>query len=344
MQWINIKQRRFLVKVLVTGGAGYIGSHTVRELVERGHDIIVLDTLELGYSQALEALGVADKLVQGDMADGALLDRIFQEQKPDAVIHFAAYKQAGESVKNPSKYFTNNFCGTISLLDAMVRNNVKYIVFSSSCAIFGNVANLPVSEDNNLPSPESPYGESKLLVEKALKWYDVAHGLKSISLRYFNVAGAALDAKIGEDWTVSANLIPLTLKAALGRAEAIKVFGTDYPTRDGTCIRDYIHVVDLAVAHILSLENVMKTNQSTAYNLGTGNGNTVKEVVDAAKRITGVDFKVIETERRPGDPAAIWADASKAERELGWKAQYNLEDMISSAYRWHKSHLNGWNS
>jgi UDP-glucose 4-epimerase len=278
------------------------------------------------------------------MADGALLDRVFQEQKPDAVIHFAAYKNAGESVEKPSKYFTNNFCGTLSLLDAMVRNNVKYMVFSSSCAIFGNPQNLPVSEDNNIPNPESPYGESKLMVEKALKWYDQAHGLRSVSLRYFNVAGAALDAKIGEDWTVSLNLIPLTLKAALGQAEAIKIFGTDYPTRDGTCIRDYIHVVDLAIAHIYALDYLAKTNQTTAYNLGTGNGNTVKEVVDTAKKVSGVDFKVIETARRPGDPAAIWADSSKAERELGWKAQYNLEDMVRTAYNWHKSHLHGWKS
>ncbi|MEI6043674.1 MAG: UDP-glucose 4-epimerase GalE [Chloroflexota bacterium] len=332
------------MKVLVTGGAGYIGSHTVRELVERGNEVVILDSLELGYRQALEALGVSDKLVVGDTSDGALLDRIFQEHKPDAVIHFAAYKNAGESMENPSKYFSNNFSATISLLDAMVRNQVKYIVFSSSCAIFGNVQQLPVNEENNLPNPESPYGESKLLVEKALKWYDVAYSLKSVSLRYFNVAGSALDTKIGEDWSVSLNLIPVTLKAALGVTEAIKVFGTDYPTRDGTCIRDYIHVVDLAIAHLYALDYLLKTSQSTAYNLGTGDGSTVKEVIDAAKSISGVDFKVIEVPRRPGDPAAIWADSSKAERELGWKAQYNLDDMVRSAYNWHKSHLQGWKS
>lgn len=332
------------MKVLVTGGAGYIGSHTVRELLERGHEVVILDTLELGYRQAVEALGLTDKMVVGDTADGALLDKLFQEHKPEAVIHFAAYKNPGESVGNPSKYFRNNFSGTLSLLDAMVRNNVKYFVFSSTCAIFGNPQQLPVNEENNVPNPESPYGESKLLVEKALKWYDLAYGLKSVSLRYFNVAGAALDSKIGEDWSVTMNLIPLTLKAALGVADVIKVFGTDYPTRDGTCIRDYIHVVDLAIAHIAALEHVMKTDQSTAYNLGTGNGSTVKEVIDTAKRISGVDFKVVETDRRPGDPMAIWADSSKAERELGWKAQYNLEDMVSSAYNWHKSHLKGWNS
>lgn len=331
------------MKVLVTGGAGYIGSHTVRELVEGGHEVTILDTLELGYRQAVAALGMADKLVVGDTSDGALLDKIFQEHKPEAVIHFAAYKNPGESVKNPSKYFKNNFCGTISLLDAMVRNQVKYFVFSSTCAIFGNPQQLPVNEENNVPNPESPYGESKLLVEKALKWYDTAYDLKSISLRYFNVAGAAFDAKIGEDWSMTQNLIPLTLKAALGVADVIKVFGSDYPTRDGTCVRDYIHVVDLATAHIAALESVMKTNQSSAYNLGTGNGSTVKEVIDTAKRISGVDFKVVEAPRRPGDPMAIWADSAKAERELGWKAKYSLEDMVSSAYNWHKSHTKGWN-
>jgi UDP-glucose 4-epimerase len=298
--------------------------------------------MELGYREALEALGVADKLVVGDMADGTLLDKLFQEQKPDAVIHFAAYKNAGESVEKPSKYFTNNFCGTISLLDAMVRNKVNYIIFSSSCAVFGTPKELPVTEDNNPLMPESPYGESKFMVERALKWYDVGYGLRSASLRYFNVAGAAPDAKIGEDWTVTLNLVPLTLKAALGKADAIKVFGTDYPTRDGTCIRDYIHVVDLAGAHIAALEHLMKTNQTTAYNLGTGNGSTVKEVIDTAKQVSGTDFKVIETARRPGDPVAIWADSSKAERELGWKARYNLEDMVRHAYNWHHSHPNGW--
>jgi len=335
------KKELYLVKVLVTGGAGYIGSHTVRELLEGGHEVIILDSLEQGYREATEALGVSDRLIEGNTADRPLLDRLFQEHKPDAVIHFAAYKNPGESVGNPAKYFHNNFGGTLSLMDAMVQHQVKYLIFSSTCAIFGNPQQLPVSEEN-LPNPESPYGESKLMVEKALKWYDLAYGLKSVSLRYFNVAGASLDSKIGEDWSITLNLIPLVLKAALGVSDSVKVFGTDYPTRDGSCIRDYIHVVDLALAHISALQHLRQSNQTTAYNLGTGNGSTVKEVIDTVRRISGSDFKVIETDRRPGDPMAIWADNTKARHELGWQAQYNLEDMVQSAYDWHKSHLHGW--
>lgn len=329
------------MKILVTGGAGYMGSDMVRELLQREHEVIILDNLENGSVQAVEALGVSDHLIVGDIADSELLDRLFTEHKPQAVIHFAASKRAAESMQNPSKYFRNNFGGTLSLLDVMVRHEVKYMVFSSSGAVFGTPApeECPVSEDNMLPHPESPYGESKLMTEKMLEWYDRAYGLKSVSLRYFNVAGASTDGRIGEDWTISLNFIPVALKAALGVIEQVSVFGTDYPTRDGSCIRDYIHVVDLSIAHIYALEHLMKTNQSTVYNLGTGNGSTVKEVIDLAKRISGVDFKVVEGPRRPGDPVAIWADSSKAERELGWKAQYTLEDMVRTAYNWHKKQL-----
>ncbi len=326
------------MKVLVTGGAGYMGSDMARELLARKHEVILLDSLAQGSRQAVETLGLSNKLITGDIADETLLDRIFTEHQPEAVIHFAAYKRAGESMENPSKYFRNNFGGTLSLLDAMVRHKIKYFVFSSSCAIFGNPKQLPVSEEN-IPDPESPYGESKLMVEKALKWYDVAYGLKSVSLRYFNVAGASFDGQIGEDWNLSANLIPLVLKAALGIIEEVSVLGTDYPTPDGTCVRDYIHVVDLSIAHLYALEHLMKTGQSTAYNLGTGQGNSVREVIATAQRVSGVNFKVKELARRPGDPAATWADSSKAERELGWKTQYTLEDMVRSAYLWHKSQL-----
>lgn len=329
------------MKVLVTGGAGYIGSHTVRELVNLNHEVVVLDTLELGHPQLARAAG-ASRLVQASTADADALDKLFGEEKIEAVIHFAAYKNAGESVQKPGKYFTNNVAGTQSLLDAMLRHDIKHFIFSSTCAIFGTPQNVPVSETNNPTVPESPYGESKLMTEKVLKWYDVAYGLKSINLRYFNAAGASLDGKLGEDWRVTLNLVPLVMKAALGQAASIKVFGTDYPTPDGTCIRDYIHVVDLAVAHVRALEYLQANNQSNQYNLGTGTGSSVKQVIDATKRISGRDFNVEEVARRPGDPVAIWADSSKAERELHWKAQYDLDTIIKTAYEWHRDHPEGF--
>ena len=327
------------MKILVTGGAGYIGAHTVRELIGRGYEVVVVDSLEFGYVAAL--LGQA-KFIQGNIADSALLDKVFGEEKPEAVIHFAAYKSAGESVHLPSRYFQNNVEGTRHLLDAMVKHKINYFIFSSSCSVFGTPLNLPASETNNPFNPESPYAESKFMVERMLKWYEGAYGLRSVSLRYFNAAGASLDSKIGEDWKVTLNLVPLVLKAAIGQAPKVQVFGTDYPTPDGSCIRDYIHVIDLAVAHVLSLEHVQQTNKTTAYNLGTGTGSSVKEVINTAKRITGVDFLAEEVARRAGDPVAIWADTSLAEKELGWKAQYGLEEIIQTAWNWHKSHPNGY--
>lgn len=327
------------MKILVTGGAGYIGAHTVRELIGRGYEVVVVDSLEFGYVAAL--LGQA-KFIQGNIADSALLDKVFGEEKPEAVIHFAAYKSAGESVHLPSRYFQNNVEGTRHLLDAMVKHKINYFIFSSSCSVFGTPLNLPASETNNPFNPESPYAESKFMVERMLKWYEGAYGLRSVSLRYFNAAGASLDSKIGEDWKVTLNLVPLVLKAAIGQAPKVQVFGTDYPTPDGSCIRDYIHVIDLAVAHVLSLEHVQQTNKTTAYNLGTGTGSSVKEVINTAKRITEVDFFAEEVARRAGDPVAIWADTSLAEKELGWKAQYGLEEIIQTAWNWHKSHPNGY--
>ncbi|MDQ6692915.1 MAG: UDP-glucose 4-epimerase GalE [Chloroflexota bacterium] len=329
------------MKVLVTGGAGYIGSHTVRELVNREHEVVVLDTLEAGRRELAERAG-AYKLVVGSTGDPDLLDSLLSEERPAAVIHFAAHKAPGESMEQPGKYFGNNVTNTLSLLDAMVRHGINRFVFSSTCAIFGQPANVPVSEENNPTSPESPYGESKLMVEKALKWYDMAHGLRSVRLRYFNAAGASFDGRLGEDWSVTLNLIPLVMKAALGKSPAVKMFGTDYPTRDGTCVRDYIHVVDLAVAHVLSLENMVRQDQSNVYNLGTGQGHSVREVVDATRRVAESSFKVEEVGRRPGDPAAIWADSSKAERELGWKAKYGLDEIVRTAYNWHKATLDSF--
>lgn len=325
------------MKVLVTGGAGYIGSHTVRELKSRGYEVVVLDMLERGAIQAV--LDVP--LIQADITDSGQLDHIFQQLKPDAVIHFAAYKAPGESMTEPTRYFRNNVYGTLQLLDTMVRHSTRYIIFSSSCSVFGTPKDMPVAEDTPF-GPESVYGESKLMGEKLLKWFDVTHGLKSVALRYFNASGASLDNVIGEDWDVTYNLIPLVMKAILGVTPSIKVFGNDYPTRDGTAIRDYIHVVDLAIAHVRALEYLVDGHSSSAFNLGTGIGNTVQEVIDAARRVSGRDFRVEYAARRPGDPVAIWADTRKAEQELKWKAQYDLETIVRTAWTWHSTHPNGF--
>jgi UDP-glucose-4-epimerase GalE len=325
-----------VLKVLVTGGAGYIGSHTIRELTARGHEVIALDTLERGYKQVL--LGVP--FAQADIADGERLDEVFAKEKPAAVIHFAAYKAPGESMQEPAKYFRNNVAGTLSLLEAMLRHDCHTIIFSSSCSVFGTPKSLPVTEDAPF-GPESVYGESKLMVEKMLGWFDKTTPLRSASLRYFNAAGASFDNKIGEDWNYTGNLIPLVMKAALGKSSAAKIFGTDYPTPDGTAIRDYIHVVDLAQAHVKALEYVASTRKSTAFNLGTGVGSSVKEVIDATKRISGIDFRVDNEPRRPGDPVAIYADNSKARSELDWQPQYTLEDIVRTAWQWHSTHPDG---
>jgi UDP-glucose 4-epimerase len=325
------------MKVLVTGGAGYIGSHTVRELMGRGYDVVVFDTLERGHKQAV----LESRLIQGDVADGALLKDILQRENPDAVMHFAALKAPGESMQQPTAYFRNNVCGMLTLLDTMVHTDIRYCIFSSSCSIFGSPQSLPVTEDTGF-APESVYGETKLMGETLLRWFDHIHGLKYSSLRYFNAAGASLDNAIGEDWSVTSNLIPLVMKAAVSETHSVKVFGTDYPTRDGTAVRDYIHVVDLAVAHVQALEHLMLTRRSTAYNLGTGKGSTVLEVIETAKRVSQVNFPVEFAPRRPGDPAAIWADSSKAERELGWKAKHDLETIVRTAWTWHSTHPYGF--
>lgn len=325
------------MRVLVTGGAGYIGSHTVRLLRERSYDVVVLDSMEFGHRAAIGDT----PLIVGDTGDAALLDRIFTEQQIEAVIHFAAYKAAGESMEQPGRYFQNNVCGTLTLLAAMHRHTINAIVFSSSCAVYGTPNKLPVSEDNAL-HPESPYGESKLMVEQMLKWYDARFKLRFASLRYFNAAGAAMDGTIGEDWTVTLNLIPLVMKAALGKIPAVKVFGTDYPTPDGTAIRDYIHVMDLADAHIKALEYITTQQRSAIFNLGTGTGSSVQQIVDATRRISGVNIPVEYTARRPGDPVAIYADNAKARELLGWIPQHDLDDIIRSAWQWHSSHPNGY--
>jgi UDP-glucose 4-epimerase len=323
--------------VLVTGGAGYIGSHTVRVLRERGYDVLVLDSMEFGHQ---EAIGDTP-LVRGNIADAALLDRLFAEHPIEAVIHFAAYKAAGESMEQPGRYFENNVCGTLVLLEAMTRAGVQRFIFSSSCSVYGTPDVLPVSEANPL-HPESPYAETKRMVEQMLHWFDVVHGLRFVSLRYFNAAGAALDGSIGEDPTFTLNLIPLVMKAALGKIPAVQIFGTDYPTPDGTAIRDYIHVLDLAGAHVKALEYLMTHDQSEFVNLGTGHGSSVQEIIDLARKVSGVDIPVKYTDRRPGDPVAIWADNTKARTLLGWQPQYDLETILRSAWRWHSTHPNGF--
>ncbi|HEX4205639.1 MAG TPA: UDP-glucose 4-epimerase GalE [Ktedonobacteraceae bacterium] len=326
------------MKVLVTGGAGYIGSHTVRELAQRGHEVAVIDTLEFGSQQMIAGI----PFYQGSITDAAFLDQTFQAVQPAAVIHFAAYKAPGESMQEPVKYFQNNIGGTLTLLDTMLHHRVNSIVFSSSCSIFGTPRQLPVSEDA-ATAPASVYGETKLMGETMLRWFDQTKGLKYNALRYFNAAGASLDAAIGENWTRTGNLIPLTMKAAFYNTP-VTVFGTDYPTPDGTAIRDYIHVVDLAIAHVVAVEHLVETQQSTAYNLGVGKGYSVQEVINAAKRISGIDFPVEYGPRRAGDPEAIVADCRKAERELGWHAQYSsLDTILETAWRWHSSHPDGVN-
>ena len=323
--------------VLVTGGAGYIGSHTVRLLREAGYTVVVLDSMEFGYRAAIGDT----PLVEGNTNDEALLDRLFAEHPVDAVVHFAAYKAPGESMEQPARYFENNVCGTLSLLRAMQRAGIRYFVFSSTCAVYGTPDVLPVSETNAL-HPESPYGESKLMVEQMLKWFDVCHSMRYVSLRYFNAAGAAPDASIGEDPSRTLNLIPLVMKAATGKTPAVQVFGTDYPTTDGTAIRDYIHVLDLADAHIKALEYLKAHDRSEIFNLGTGQGSSVQEVIDTARRISGVDIPVEYTGRRPGDPVAVWADNTKARTQMGWQPRYGLEEIVGTAWHWHSTHPEGY--
>jgi UDP-glucose-4-epimerase GalE len=325
------------VAILVTGGAGYIGSHTVARLVADGRDVVVLDSLEFGHPAAVRGA----PLVQGDVADAGLVEKVVAEYQVDAAIHFAAYKAVGESMLDPGRYFANNVGGTNALLGSLHRSGVERIVFSSTCAVYGAVDRLPIDETMPI-QPESPYGESKALVERVLHWFDVSHGLRSVSLRYFNAAGASLDASIGEDWTVTQNLVPLAMKAILGRRANLQVFGTDYPTRDGTNIRDYVHVVDLADAHLRALEYLERGGLTTAVNLGTGTGSTVLEVIDSARRASGA---VIEPElvgRRPGDPVALYADNRRARDLLGWTPQFGLDEIVDSAWRWHSSHPDGY--
>jgi UDP-glucose 4-epimerase len=326
------------MRILVTGGAGYIGSTTARLLRDRGHHVVILDSLELGYRQSAEEI----PLVVGNTRDTALVAQLLRDEKLEAVVHFAAYKAAGESMEQPGRYFDNNVTGTLGLLEGMRAASVRHLVFSSTCAVYGTPKNLPVSEANTPVGPESPYGESKLMVEQMLRWYDVAHGLRSVALRYFNAAGASADARHGEDPSRALNLVPVVMKAATGRAPTVQVFGADYPTPDGTAIRDYIHVLDLAEAHLCALDFLRDHERSDVFGLGTGQGASVKQVLDIARAVSGVDIPVRYTERRPGDPVAIWADNRKARELLRWSPRFGLDEIVASAWRWQHAHPDGY--
>ena len=324
--------------ILVCGGAGYIGSHMVAELLENGEEVVVLDNLEKGHTEAL----LGGKLYVGDLRDRTILDKVFTENKIDAVIDFAAYSLVGESMTEPLKYFNNNVGGTISLLEAMKDYNVKYIVFSSTAATYGEPEVVPIDEDSKT-IPTNAYGESKLLVEKILRWCDSAYGIKYTTLRYFNAAGAHVSGKIGEDHSPESHLIPIILDVALGNRDKIMMYGDDYDTEDGTCVRDYIHVSDLASAHSLALKRLMKGGESRIYNLGNGTGFSVKEVVEIARKVTGHSIPAEVAPRRAGDPAILIASSKKAVEELGWKPKYNtVETVIETAWNWHKNHPNGY--
>ena len=327
------------MNVLVCGGAGYIGSHTVYELIERGHSVVVVDSLIKGHKAAVHNDA---KFYLGDIRDEEFMDRVFKENNIDAVIDFAAFSLVGESVNEPFKYYENNVYGTLKLLEAMERAGVKKIVFSSTAATYGEPENdIIVESDKTIPT--NPYGETKLTVEKMLKWADNAYGIKFVALRYFNAAGAHISGKIGEDHSPETHLIPIILQTALGQREKMFIFGDDYDTPDGTCVRDYIHVTDLADAHIKALEKLFKTNESGIYNLGNGKGFSVKEVIEKAKKVTGKDFKVEIEARRSGDPSTLIASSEKAIKELGRKPKFNtLDKIIETAWNWHKDHKNGY--
>lgn len=316
--------------ILVVGGAGYIGSHMVKMLAAQGYSVTTLDNLSTGYLDAVSA----GEFIQVDLADREVLATLFARQPFDAVMHFASYIQVGESVKEPAKYYANNVTNTLNLLDAMVVNGVKRFIFSSSAAVYGDPHTMPIPEDHS-KNPINPYGRSKWMVEQILADYDHAYDLKSVCLRYFNAAGADPAGELGERHEPETHLIPLVLRAASGRAPDIKVFGRDYDTPDGTCIRDYVHVEDLCSAHRLAIDGLMQGSASNAYNLGNGSGFSVAEVIAAAERVTGRKIPIIDEPRRAGDPPRLVADARRAHDELGWHPQYDsLDTIIAHAWAW----------
>jgi UDP-glucose 4-epimerase len=319
--------------ILVVGGAGYIGSHMVKMLLGRGYGVMTLDNLSTGHRDAV----LGGEFILGDLADRALLDKLFSERGIDGVMHFASFIQVGESVQNPARYYENNVVNTLNLLDAMVAHDVKRFIFSSSAAVYGEPIRVPIDETHP-KNPINPYGRSKWMVEQILADYDRAYGLKSVSLRYFNAAGADPEGRLGERHQPETHLIPLVLQAASGRRESVQVYGRDYDTPDGTCIRDYVHVTDLCEAHLLALDRLLQGGASAAFNLGNGNGFSVQQVIDTACEATGKAIPVKDAPRREGDPARLVADAALARKELGWNPRYDeLETIVRHAWQWEKS-------
>lgn len=328
------------MKVLVLGGAGYIGSHTVYELVDAGAEVVIVDNLETGH---MEAVHPAARFYQGDLRERSFVDHVLEsEQGIDAVIHFAANSLVGESMTNPLKYYDNNLCGTKVLLESMVAHGVDKIVFSSTAATYGEPERVPILETDRT-EPTNAYGETKLSMEKMFKWTGLAHGIRFVSLRYFNACGAHVSGQIGEAHAPETHLIPLILQVPNGQRESIAIFGDDYDTKDGTCVRDYIHVTDLAQAHILAVKYLMGGGESDIFNLGNGVGFTVKEVIDTARQVTGHPIPAVVSPRRAGDPAQLIASSEKAKRVLGWKPEHaELEEIIATAWKWHKNHPHGY--
>lgn len=327
------------MKILVLGGAGYIGSHTVYELIDAGHDVVVADNLLTGFREAVHPKAT---FYEGDIRDRFFLDTLFSKEKIDGVIHFAASSQVGESMTNPLKYYNNNLCGTETLLESMVAHGVDKIVFSSTAATYGEPERIPIAESDRT-EPTNCYGETKLAMEKMFRWTALAHPLRYVSLRYFNACGAHPNGQIGEAHNPETHLIPLVLQVPNGKREAISVFGTDYETKDGTCVRDYIHVNDLAQAHILAMQYLAEGGKSDIFNLGNGVGFTVKEVVETARSVTGHPIPLKEEPRRAGDPSTLIASSEKAKKILGWKPKYDdLTTIISTAWNWHRTHPEGY--
>ncbi len=319
--------------VLVTGGAGYIGSHVVRMLLKQNYDVIIIDNLSRGHIESVPENVIFEQV---DLLDEKKLNETISKYKIDAVIHFAAFAYVGESVENPGLYYVNNVSGSINLINALNKTGVKKFVFSSTCSLYGNPENVPISEKEKL-NPINPYAKTKHQIENVLTDFDSAFGMKHVALRYFNAAGADFNGEIGESHQPEPHLIPIVLQVALGKREKVSIFGDDYPTSDGTCIRDYIHVYDLADAHIKALQYLEKGNDSTVINLGTGTGYSVKEIIDVSEKITGKKIKTEISERRAGDPAILVADNKKAKEVLGWNSEFGLEEVISSAWNWHQN-------